>query len=315
MITEIEWRAPVRAEAAELTALERVLVEHAGAAFEGTVERTEEEFDDPAWNAATDGLVAANPDGAPLGLAYVVRPPADGYLVHGFGGVHPDHRGYGVGSRLVDWSVGRTTAMRVEAVASRPWELLLDVVNDEESAAALLRKRGFSPVRYWFDMTRDVTTSVAPAPLPDGLRIEPYDVGLDRAFYDAHIEAFADHWGYQPRPYESWLRRTSSSGFRPTLTFLALTVDGEIAGYLMTRAGADPERAEMSIIGTRGPWRGKGVASALIAQGLAAYAEAGLRIATLGVDTHNPTGALGVYERMGFAVEARWTTYSRTISG
>ena len=32
----------------------------------------------------------------------------------------------------------------------------------------------------------------------------------------------------------------------------------------------------------------------------------------LAVDSENPTGALGVYQRVGFVVESRWTNYVMT---
>jgi mycothiol synthase len=40
---------------------------------------------------------------------------------------------------------------------------------------------------------------------------------------------------------------------------------------------------------------------------------AGYDEAALAVDSENPTGALGVYRRVGFAVESRWTNYAMTV--
>jgi ribosomal protein S18 acetylase RimI-like enzyme len=42
------------------------------------------------------------------------------------------------------------------------------------------------------------------------------------------------------------------------------------------------------------------VASALLEHSFNAFHGAGLTHAMLGVDTENPTGALGIYERLGF---------------
>jgi mycothiol synthase len=44
-----------------------------------------------------------------------------------------------------------------------------------------------------------------------------------------------------------------------------------------------------------------------------AYRAAGYDEAALDVDSENPTGALGVYRRVGFTVESRWTSYSATL--
>jgi ribosomal protein S18 acetylase RimI-like enzyme len=48
----------------------------------------------------------------------------------------------------------------------------------------------------------------------------------------------------------------------------------------------------------------------LLAKVLAAAAQAGKSTAALGVDADSPTGAVGVYERVGFTVEQRAVTYS-----
>ena len=39
------------------------------------------------------------------------------------------------------------------------------------------------------------------------------------------------------------------------------------------------------------------------------YREEGFDRAALDVDSENPTGALGVYERVGFTTQRRWTNY------
>jgi mycothiol synthase len=62
-------------------------------------------------------------------------------------------------------------------------------------------------------------------------------------------------------------------------------------------------------IGTRRDWRGRGAARALIANTLTIAARDGYQRASLGVDAANPTGALGLYERIGFRAVLRTTAY------
>ena len=62
-------------------------------------------------------------------------------------------------------------------------------------------------------------------------------------------------------------------------------------------------------VGTRRPWRKRGLASALMSETIAAAAADGKTVTSLGVDADNPTGALGVYERLGFAVRQRWVVH------
>ena len=64
----------------------------------------------------------------------------------------------------------------------------------------------------------------------------------------------------------------------------------------------------------RRQWRKKGVASALIVQCLRALREAGFHEAALGVDTQNLSGALRIYENLGYRAVARYTAYRRALS-
>ena len=54
----------------------------------------------------------------------------------------------------------------------------------------------------------------------------------------------------------------------------------------------------------RRPWRGRGVAKALCAASFRVLREQGMDEAWLGVDGTNPTGALQLYEGLGFCVGA-----------
>ena len=56
------------------------------------------------------------------------------------------------------------------------------------------------------------------------------------------------------------------------------------------------ERGWLDQVSVRRPWRRRGVAHALIAAALRELSGRGLQRAVLGVDAHNPNGALGLYE-------------------
>jgi ribosomal protein S18 acetylase RimI-like enzyme len=53
-------------------------------------------------------------------------------------------------------------------------------------------------------------------------------------------------------------------------------------------------------IGVIPAWRGRRVASALLGHALHLFQAEGLQQAALEVDTQNPSGALGLYEKHGF---------------
>jgi ribosomal protein S18 acetylase RimI-like enzyme len=59
-------------------------------------------------------------------------------------------------------------------------------------------------------------------------------------------------------------------------------------------------RGWLEHISVRRPWRKRGLAGALIADSLQALKARGLTEGALGVDAENPSGALRLYESLGF---------------
>jgi ribosomal protein S18 acetylase RimI-like enzyme len=66
-------------------------------------------------------------------------------------------------------------------------------------------------------------------------------------------------------------------------------------------------------ISVRKPWRRRGLASALLTRSLQMFKVMGMDHAALGVDTQNLTGALDLYEGVGFIVEKRHTAYRKKL--
>jgi ribosomal protein S18 acetylase RimI-like enzyme len=156
-------------------------------------------------------------------------------------------------------------------------------------------------------------------PLP--VRIEGYEPALAERVRAAHNEAFADHWSSEPLTPELWTRDfVGDPYFRGDLSFVAFD-GGEVAGYTVNYvAEADWEAAGIregwvGQLGVRRPWRKRGLATALLVRSMRAFRDAGLDAASLGVDAENPTGALGVYERIGFRPFRRSVRMQRPYGG
>jgi len=66
-------------------------------------------------------------------------------------------------------------------------------------------------------------------------------------------------------------------------------------------------------LAVRRPWRKRGIASALMCISMRAFEAEGLDFARLGVDTENPSGALGLYERLGFKPFKRFIAFEKRI--
>ena len=64
---------------------------------------------------------------------------------------------------------------------------------------------------------------------------------------------------------------------------------------------------------TRRQWRRRGLGRALIARSLVRLRERGMTSASLGVDAENPSGALGLYEGIGFAASYRSAAWRKEM--
>jgi GNAT superfamily N-acetyltransferase len=188
----------------------------------------------------------------------------------------------------------------------------------QPGSATLLESAGYRPARYFFDMVRPNLDDVEDVPLPEGLEIRPIGPELTRAVWEADIDAFRDHWGgfdHSDEQLQRWLSNPSND-----LSLWLVAFDGEeIAGGVINsidphqNAAMGFKRGWLSSVFTRRAWRRRGLARALIARSLALHRERGMTSAALGVDAENPSGALGLYEGMGFAVNYRSTAWRKAF--
>ncbi|WP_436762870.1 GNAT family N-acetyltransferase [Streptosporangium sp. V21-05] len=229
-----------------------------------------------------------------------------------WGGVHPEHRRGGLGGRLLEWAIGNTPVLHERRFPGQPLELHVEVDSRNEGLRALVTGAGMKPARWFYGMTLDLGGELPKVSLPEGLEVIPYRDDLEDAVREVRNRSFVDHWGSVRHTPESW--RSNLVGvraFRPEGSFVVLDASGECVGVLLTHYfEADTEatgarEAWIQIIGTLREWRGRGVASALLAHALGEFRAQGYDTAGLGVDADNPTGALGVYTRAGFEITRR----------
>jgi mycothiol synthase len=249
-------------------------------------------------------VVAAgrSPAGRPLAAAGVVEPPVGGGTrVRTHGGVDPRWRGRGIGRMLLSWQFSRAAEVRAAQAPDVGWTVGAGAGSADESAARLFRRFGLHPVRYFLEMSAPTAGDRQVRP-PEGVRIAGFAAGMRAALHAAHMEAFAGHWGFEPRSIEEWAVRTVDLAvFRGDLSRVALD-GGQIAAFLLAYDGQGSS-LYIGQVGTRPRWRRRGLATALIADSLTAGTAAGKTTAVLGVDAANPTGAVGVYERLGFTAQ------------
>ena len=255
-----------------------------------------------------------------VAMAWVVRraeaEPAHWMIANG--GVHPDYQGRGIGTRLVRWQLDCARRIHEHHFPGRPLELGTRIAERNTAAQELFAHEGYTRERWFLSMRRPAEASLPEASLPAGLDLEPYTDAVREELHRAYEEAFRDHWRHAAKPAEDWAAFLGQDRTRRDLSFLLRDpANGEIAGFVLAAFHEAEFKAtgvrdlHLSIIGTREAYRGRGIASALIGHALREGRKLGFEGATLGVDAENPTGALGVYERNGFACENRVAVYIR----
>lgn len=255
-------------------------------------------------------------------FAVYSRGEAEGFFkVHGEGSVHPDRRGEGIGTKLVEAMVSRAEAVRAEKSGGSPGKLMCTGLTSNTAQEALLADAGMHAQRWNFQMRTSLDDVPPPPPLPSGYELRQYDASMADAMRAAHNVAFLDHPNFSQWSEAAWKQWvTESRNFRPDLSRTVVPVGSdEIVAYVQTNEfdatfeATGIREAYVGKLGTLREHRGKGIAAALLGHCLAAYQQAGYDESALDVDSQNPTGALGVYERAGFAVESRWANYVKVI--
>lgn len=272
-------------------------------------EELEEDFEHSYVDLARDTAVAFDADGRVLAWGLVLEPPGQETLVREIlaGGVRPSERGRGLGRVLLRWQMDRGTERLAASDRTLPGWLMTFVDKRVDAAERLFVRSGLSASRYFLELRRDLAEPVPTIALDPQLTLVPFSAELSEATRVARNESFRDHWGSQPMTDEQWVSFTGRSTFRPDLSFLAVADDGTIAGFVLSSVseadwpGQGFSSAYLDLVGVTRQWRKRGVAAALLAHTLEVVRVAGLDKAVLDVDSDSPTGALGLYTRVGFA--------------
>lgn len=261
----------------------------------------------PGFDPEDDAWSVVDRDGATIGYANVT--PYWDTRLKSWGVVHPEHRGLGIGSALLDIIEARAKA-RLAGVADA---VLEHAINDvDEAARAMVRSRGYAFVRTFRHMQIDLDGPHEAGEPPAGIEIRGIDPLADLARAHAiFVEAFADEWGYRVIPFEEWRgNEVDIPGFDPTLWFLA-TEQGRPVGALNAILGED--RGWIGELGVLRPWRGRGIGSALLRRAFATFASRGVPRVMLNVDSENTTGAVRLYTRVGMRPVRGFDVYEKPV--
>ena len=230
----------------------------------------------------------------------------------------PEWRGKGIRRAMLRHNERRLREIAEAHPKDEPHFFETWAADTELDWESLLVAEGYEPVRYTFEMVRPNLDDIPDLPLPEGLEVRPAKRDHYRKIWDAAGEAFQDHWGATEWRDEWFERWQEQSFFNPKLWQVVWDGD-EVAGMILNfihekeNSEYNRKRGYTEEISVRRPWRKKGLARALLARSFRVLKEKGMTEAALSVDAENISGALGLYENMGFRTVKRHATYRKPL--
>ena len=264
-------------------------------------------------------LILAEVDGHLVGFGFGILVHRDGALAgETWGVVLPEWRHRGIGTAIWRWNRSRLMAEAAVDPRPGPRQLRAFAVDTELADLALFADQGYVRIRSGFEMRRFLSAPLPDHPMPPGLELRPVTPETERAIFAADNEAFEDHWGHREQGEGDFIARFRGPDVDTSLWQVAWDGD-EVAGVVMNAIFRGENetlgvaRGWLDHVSVRRPWRRRGLAKALCAASFRALRDQGMTEAWLGVDGSNPTGALQLYEDLGFTVARRWHAYGRPM--
>lgn len=265
-------------------------------------------------------VLLAEVDGQPIAYSRVFWDRLDeGVRIYtSFGFVLPEWRRKGIGTAMMLRNEGRLREIAANHPQDEPRYFQTWASETEFSTHALAKSQGYQPIRYGFEMIRDLSDPFPEALMSDGLEVRPVKEAQIRTIFNASNEAFRDHWGYHEASWEEFQGWMKDPTFNPQLWKIAWDGD-RVAGIVMNVINEKEneeykrKRGYTENISVGRPWRRHGLAKSLIVQSMQMFKEMGFTETALGVDAENTSGALNLYESLGYTVTKKHTTYRKKM--
>ena len=183
-------------------------------------------------------------------------------------------------------------------------------VPEDEPLYAALQRNDYTLDREIFRMWRLLDGDLPEPVWGDGFSVRSY-TGEDAECVQALLDDAYRGWDgdHVARSHEGWLSfMTAHDDFDPGVWFL-VERDGELVACALHWKESQG-RGWVKDIVVRESERGRGLGKALLHHAFRVYAKRGVERVGLKVDSTNPTGALQLYERLGFVTDQRlgiWT--------
>ncbi|MEL6225089.1 MAG: GNAT family N-acetyltransferase [Cyanobacteria bacterium J06627_8] len=272
-----------------------------------TLANLELSFTAPGVNPQQDVCFWEDSDGQIIAFCSVEFPqedpdPLDGSL---WFRIHPKARSQALMNDVLTWGEQRVRQVGRDRQCS---------VRLRTGSRATLHYRitaleayGFRQDRCFHTLQRSLEIPVSSPALADGFTIR---ASLGEADAEPWVEmfnqSFIDHWNYHPWTLKEHLHWLKDPDYCADLDLVAIAPDGTMAAFCYCAIEAAYNKKKnchegwVDLVGTRRGFRRRGLARAMLLEGLTRLKAVGMNTAKIGVDSQNPNRAYDLYESVGF---------------
>lgn len=224
-----------------------------------------------------------------------------------------------VKDQLLDCVIAHARKLVSEAGAHqlsprRKFRITFEYRLNETEPAAYVLSRGFRYLESVFSMRRDLTQAISRVRLPDGIRLEGWKME-SQPEQERYVAARNECFPEAPVKLEDWQYFLTSPMWAAGTSIAAFDgkeLAGNVAVYWDPAANMQSgiQAGYTEFIFVRSPWRGKGIAQAMIVEGMQFLQAHGMTEARLEVRALNEN-ALGLYQRLGYEVVQEIRFYAK----
>jgi len=275
---------------------------------EGTsVTELQQSFDDPFIDKERDLFLWQDANDQLIGFSRLWIVPTntiiDGFLAFR---VHPTAPSGDLEKQIIAWAEERLR--QVSRERSLPVNVRCGSRADKTDRIAILERCGFKRDRYFFTMARSLQEPIPEPQFPDGFTLGYSKGEADaQAYVELYNQTFIDHWNYHELTVERVLHELQNPYYKPEMSLLAMAPDGTYAAFCYCHINPEENQrngrneGDIAVLGTRRGFRQQGLGRAMLLAGMQQLKAAGVETTKLIVDAKNLSGALRLYESVGFS--------------
>lgn len=197
------------------------------------------------------------------------------------------------------------------------WSMWVGANSLDTRLQSAWKQHGFEFLRRYYTM-RMKTNEVTSIRKIDNVEIRAIDISDPQQvaiWHSVDQNSFSKHFGFVPRDLEKWRDVVlKDSSLDPNGVFVAFKNDVAVGFCKCSDEYVEENKGQISALGVNQEYQGFGIGEVLLQTGITYSASKGYETVELNVDAGNESGALRLYEKVGFRTESSWVQMHRPPS-